>query len=65
MEQPRYFQKVRRFPMLKAEEESELAVRWRERDAGSAAHQLLTSHLLLVLKIAKVRRGAAPGARRS
>jgi RNA polymerase sigma-32 factor len=38
--------------MLKAEEEHMLAVRWRERRDGSAAHQLLTSHLRLVVKIA-------------
>ena len=29
-----------------------LAARWRERADGSAAHQLLTSHLRLVVKIA-------------
>ena len=47
-----YFQEIRCFPMLKAEEEYLLAVRWRERGDGSAAHQLLTSHLRLVAKIA-------------
>ena len=48
----RYIKEARRFPILKAEEEYALAVRWRERDDGSAAHQLLTSHLRLVVKIA-------------
>ena len=48
----RYLQEIRDFPMLKAEEEYALAVRWRERDDESAAHQLLTSHLRLVAKIA-------------
>jgi RNA polymerase sigma-32 factor len=47
-----YFVEIRRFPMLKAEEEYMLAARWRERADGSAAHQLLTSHLRLVVKIA-------------
>jgi RNA polymerase sigma-32 factor len=47
-----YFVEIRRFPMLKAEEEYMLAARWRERADGSAAHQLLTSHLRLVAKIA-------------
>jgi RNA polymerase sigma-32 factor len=47
-----YFVEIRRFPMLKADEEYMLATRWRERADGSAAHQLLTSHLRLVAKIA-------------
>jgi RNA polymerase sigma-32 factor len=47
-----YFVEIRRFPMLKADEEYTLAVRWREHADGSAAHQLLTSHLRLVAKIA-------------
>src|SRR5271165_2769366 len=46
-----YYQEIRCFPMLKAEEEYMLAVRWRSGD-GSAVHQLLTSHLRLVAKIA-------------
>jgi DNA-directed RNA polymerase sigma subunit (sigma70/sigma32) len=41
-----YFAEIRRFPMLKAEEEHTLAVRWRARGDESAAHQLLTSHKL-------------------
>ena len=47
-----YFSEIRRFPMLKADEEHRLAARWHERRDGSAAHQLLTSHLRLVAKIA-------------
>ena len=47
-----YFDKIRRFPILKAEEEYMLATRWRERGDGSAAHKLLTSHRRLVTKIA-------------
>jgi RNA polymerase sigma-32 factor len=43
--------------MLKAEEEHALATRWRERGDGRAAHQLLTSHLRLVVKIATGYRG--------
>jgi alternative sigma factor RpoH len=48
----RYFDEIRRFPMLKAEKEYALAVRWRGRADESAAHQLLTSHLHLVAKVA-------------
>jgi RNA polymerase sigma-32 factor len=47
-----YGEEIRRFPMLRADEEHALAVRWRERGDGGAAHQLLTSHLRLVAKIA-------------
>src|ERR1700740_2595625 len=53
----RYFQEIRRFPMLKAEEERVLAARCRERDDGNDAHQLLTSHLRLVAKVAMGYRG--------
>jgi RNA polymerase sigma-32 factor len=56
-ETARYFQEIRRFPMLKAEEEQVLAARCRERDDGSDAHQLLTSHLRLVAKVAMGYRG--------
>ena len=47
-----YFAEIRRFPMLKADEEYMLAARWREGGDGSTAHRLLTSHLRLVAKIA-------------
>ena len=46
----RYLEEIRHFPVLKAEEEYALAVRWRGDE--SAAHQLLNSHLRLVAKIA-------------
>jgi RNA polymerase sigma-32 factor len=48
----RYFEEIRRFPVLKAEEEYVLGARWREHGDGSAAHRLMTSHLRLVAKIA-------------
>ena len=48
----RYFEEIRRFPILKAEEEYVLGARWREHGDGSAAHRLMTSHLRLVAKIA-------------
>ena len=51
-----YFQEIRCFPMLKAEEECALAVRWRDGGDRNAAHQLLTSHLRLVAKIAMAHR---------
>jgi RNA polymerase sigma-32 factor len=47
-----YFKEIRRFPMLRVEEEYVLATRWRHCDDGGAAHRLLTSHLRLVAKIA-------------
>jgi RNA polymerase sigma-32 factor len=53
----RYLQKVRRFPMLEAQEEYMLAKRWREHGDQEAAHRLVTSHLRLVAKIAMGYRG--------
>src|SRR5262245_53802235 len=53
----RYLQEIRRFPMLSAEEEFILAKRWREHEDTNAAHQLVTSHLRLVAKIAMGYRG--------
>ena len=49
----RYFQQIRTFPMLDAEQEYMLAKRWREHGDIEAAHQLVTSHLRLVAKIAR------------
>ena len=49
---PSYLSEIRRFPMLKAEEEYLLAARWRDGGDASAAHRLLTSHLRLVAKVA-------------
>ncbi len=48
-----YFEEIRRFPMLDRQEEFTLAKRWREGGDRDAAHQLVTSHLRLVAKIAK------------
>ena len=53
----RYLQEIRKFPMLDAEEEFMLAKRWREHGNTEAAHQLVTSHLRLVAKIAMGYRG--------
>jgi RNA polymerase sigma-32 factor len=53
----RYFQRTRTFPMLDAGQEYMLARRWREHGDIEAAHQLVTSHLRLVAKIAMSYRG--------
>jgi len=53
----RYLQEIRKFPMLAPEEEYMLAKRLREHGDVDAAHQLVTSHLRLVAKIAMGYRG--------
>ena len=53
----RYLQEIRKFPMLEPEQEFMLAKRWREHQDTEAAHQLVTSHLRLVAKIAMGYRG--------
>ncbi len=53
----RYLQEIRKFPILEKQEEFMLAKRWREHDDSDAAHQLVTSHLRLVAKIAMGYRG--------
>ena len=53
----RYLQEIRKFPMLKPDEEYLLAKRWREHGDTAAAHRLVTSHLRLVAKIAMGYRG--------
>ena len=53
----RYLQAIRKFPMLKPEEEYSLACDWREREEAKSAHRLVTSHLRLVAKIAMGYRG--------
>lgn len=53
----RYLQNIRRFPLLAPQEEYMLAKRWLERGDHNAAHQLVTSHLRLVAKIAVGFRG--------
>jgi RNA polymerase sigma-32 factor len=52
-----YFQQVFRFPVLKGEKEYMLAKRWKEHGDVEAAHELVTSHLRLVAKIAMSYRG--------
>lgn len=52
-----YLSEIRKFPMLEPEQEFMLAKRWREHGDRDAAHQLVTSHLRLVAKIAMGYRG--------
>jgi RNA polymerase sigma-32 factor len=54
---PGYLQAAHRFPMLHAEEELGLALRYREHGDCDAARQLIASHLRLVAKIARGYRG--------
>jgi len=53
----RYLAEIRKFPLLKPEEEYMLAKRWREHEDPEAARKLVTSHLRLVAKIAMGYRG--------
>ncbi|MCG8360766.1 MAG: RNA polymerase sigma factor RpoH [Kiloniellales bacterium] len=53
----RYLQEIRKFPMLEQNQEYMLAKSWREHGDVDAAHQLVTSHLRLVAKIAMGYRG--------
>src|SRR4051812_25638502 len=53
----RYLRDMRRFPMLEPQQEYTLAKRWREDGDSNAAHQLVTSHLRLVAKVAAGYRG--------
>ena len=48
----RYLQDIRKFPILEPQQEFMLAKSWREHGDSDAAHQLVTSHLRLVAKIA-------------
>ena len=48
----RYLDEIKLFPMLEPQQEYMLAERWREHGDSKAAHQLVTSHLRLVAKIA-------------
>jgi RNA polymerase sigma-32 factor len=52
-----YLQDIRKFPMLTPDEETRLAVLWRDQKDVTAAHKLVTSHLRLVAKIAMGYRG--------
>jgi RNA polymerase sigma-32 factor len=53
----RYLDEIRKFPMLEPQQEYMLAKSWREHGDRNAAHQLVTSHLRLVAKIAMGYRG--------
>ena len=53
----RYLQEIRKFPLLEPQQEFMLAKAWREHGDSKAAHQLVTSHLRLVAKIAMGYRG--------
>jgi RNA polymerase sigma-32 factor len=53
----RYLKELRRLPMVEPQEGYLLAKRWREHGDREAAHRLVTSHLLLVVKIAMGYRG--------
>jgi len=53
----RYLQEIRKFPMLKQEDEVDLANRWIKSEDHEAAHALVNSHLRLVAKIAMGYRG--------
>ena len=53
----RYLTEIRKYPLLKPEQEYMLAKRWREHGDSDAAHALVTSHLRLVAKIAMRFRG--------
>jgi RNA polymerase sigma-32 factor len=53
----RYLEEIRQFPMLEPQQEYMLAKNWREHDDRDAAHQLVTSHLRLVARIAMGYRG--------
>src|SRR5471032_992366 len=53
----RYLEEIRRFPMLEPQQEFMLAKSWKDHGDRNAAHQLVTSHLRLVAKIAMGYRG--------
>ena len=52
-----YLTEIRKFPMLRPDQESAYAKRWREQGDREAAYYLITSHLRLVAKIAMRYRG--------
>ncbi|MDA7545561.1 RNA polymerase sigma factor RpoH [Alphaproteobacteria bacterium] len=53
----RYLDQIKKFPMLTAEDEYNLAKDWLDKNNTKAAHKLVTSHLRLVAKIAMGYRG--------
>jgi len=52
-----YMSQIKKFPILRKDEEYMLAKRWREHEDINAAHSLVTSHLRLVAKIAMTYKG--------
>ncbi len=52
-----YLVRIKKFPMLEAEEEYMLAKSWKDRGSLKSAEKLVTSHLRLVAKIAMGYRG--------
>ncbi len=48
----KYLREIRAFPVLSQEQEYMLAKRWQQHEDVEAAHQLVTSHLRLVAKMA-------------
>src|SRR5260370_7046245 len=52
-----YLRKIQQFPMLARDDEYLIARPWREHGDASAAQRLVTSHLRLVVKIARCCRG--------
>jgi RNA polymerase sigma-32 factor len=53
----RYLDQIKKFPMLAAEDEYNLAKDWLNKNNTKSAHKLVTSHLRLVAKIAMGYRG--------
>ena len=53
----RYLEQIRSFPMLEQKQEYMLAKAWKDHGDVDAAHQMVTSHLRLVAKIAMGYRG--------
>jgi RNA polymerase sigma-32 factor len=53
----RYLEEIRRFPMLEPQQEYMLAKAWQDHGDRDSAHQLVTSHLRLVARIAMGYRG--------
>ena len=52
-----YLREIQKFPILTHENEIKLATQWAEKRSNNAAHQLINSHLRLVVKIAMKYRG--------
>ena len=53
----RYLNEIKKFPLLSADEEFQLATNWRKNGDVAAAHKMVTSHLRLVARIAMGYRG--------